>query len=192
MEVTNQMKEIAMLLAKINGGRPKIGRYYDDNNQSMIDLVIMDNKPGYDEKTYATVGLCNYDIGKIIDEKFLRIEIIGACISEYDCFANIISTCAFNIINSGYKCYPGAIFPDVVKMYYPEMEMKHILFVSPFLWDDNLKTLDFDDKKVTWLQAIPIAEKEYIYAQKHGVEALEDKLEEANIDILDLQRSSVI
>jgi hypothetical protein len=192
MEITNQMKEIAMLLANINGGRPKMGRYYDENEQSKIDIVFMEDKPCNGEKTYATVGLCNYDIGKIIDNKPLRIEIIGACVSEFDCFANIISTCAFNIINSGNKCYPGAIFPDIVKMYYPEVKMKHILFVSPFLWDNVLTTFDFEDKKVTWLQAIPISEEEYAYAEKHGIEALEDKLEEADIDILDLERKSVI
>lgn len=192
MEVTNQMKEIAMMLANINGGRPQVGRYYDDNEKSTIDIVTMMNKPNMDETTYATVGLCNYDIGKIIEDKPLRIEIIGTCISAYEYFANIISTCAFNIINSGYKCYPGAIFPNIVNMYYSELEMKHILFVSPFLWDDKLKTFNFVDKKVTWLQAIPISEEEYLFAEEYGIDALENKLEESKVDILDLERISVI
>lgn len=66
------------------------------------------------------------------------------------------------------------------------------MFVSPFLWSDQLETLEFDDKKVTWLQAIPISEAEYAYVDKNGAEALEDILEEAEVDILDLERKSTI
>lgn len=192
MEPTSQMKEIAKKLSEINGGKPKIDRYHDDNNQSVIDIVTMDNKPDEGEVSFATIGLCNHDIGLTVENKPLRIEIAGACISEFAEFGNIISTCAFNIINSGYECHPGAIFPDVVGMYYEGLEMKHILFIPPFLWDDKLETLYFDDKVVTWLQAVPISEAEYEYAEENGAEALEDLLEEAEVDILDLNRRSVL
>ncbi|HEX2936651.1 MAG TPA: suppressor of fused domain protein [Bacteroidales bacterium] len=192
MELTSQMKEIAQMLSEINGGRPKIDRYHDDNQQSEIDIVTMNNKPDKGEITYATIGLSNHDIGLTIENKPLRIEIAGACVSEFAEFGNIISTCAFNIINSGYECYPGAIFPDVVGMYHENLEMKHILFIPPFLWDDKLETLYFEDKVVTWLQAVPISEAEYEYAEENGAEALEDLLEEAEVDILDLNRRSVL
>jgi hypothetical protein len=192
MEVTNQMKDIDMLFTDNSNGRSNTGRYYDENGQSKIDLVFMENQPCHGKKMYATVGLSNYDIGKIIDNKPLRIEIVGACVSGYDCFANIISTCAFYIINSGYQCYPGVIFPDVVGMYYPQVEMKHVLFTPPFLWDEALTTFNFSDKRVVWLQAIPISEEEYAYVEQYGVAALEERFEEADIDILDLERRSII
>lgn len=192
MEITSSMREIAMMLAKINGERPKVGRYYDENNKSAIDIVTLQNKPNHGEMTYATVGLSNYAIGETAENKSLFIEIIGACTVDCDCFPNILATCAFNIINSQYKCYPGAIFPDVVKMYIPNIEMKHIMFVHPFLWDDELKTLRFEDKEIAWLQAIPISEDEYQFAEKHGVEELESKLEKANIDIFNIARHSAL
>ncbi|RNB61197.1 suppressor of fused domain protein [Brevibacillus gelatini] len=192
MEVTNQMKEIAKHLADLNGGRPRMSRFYDDNKESIIDVVIMDNKPNQYETTYATVGLCNYDIGYSVDNKPLRVEFIGACIDEYTLFGNILSTCAFNIINSDYSCSPGTIFPDVIKMYYPEFNMKHVMFVSPFLWDEKLTSFDFDDKHVSWLQLIPISDAEYNYAKQNGSEALEDLLAQSDVDVLDVNRDSVL
>jgi len=60
--------------------------------------------------------------------------------------------------------------------------MEHVLFTSPFLWED-LKTLDFPNKKVTWLLALPISEEEFLFAEKEGTEALEDLLEKKDIVI---------
>lgn len=168
-----------------------MSRFYDDNQESSIDIVMLDNKPNEYETTFATIGLMNYDIGYSLEDKPLRVELIAACVDEYELFGNILSTCAFNIINTGYTCSPGVIYPNVIEMYYPELFMKHIMFVSPFLWDENLTSFDFDDKHVSWLQAIPISEAEYSYAEKNGSEALEDLLEESEVDILDLNRQSV-
>lgn len=192
MEVTNQMKKIARHLADLNGSRPRISRFYDDNKESIIDIAILDHKPNEYEATFATIGLSNYDIGYTAEDKPLRVEFIGACMDDYALFGNLLSTCAFNIINSGYSCSPGAIYPNAVKMYYPELNMKHVMFVSPFLWNESLASFDFEDKYVSWLQAIPISEDEYVYAEKNGSEALEGLLEESEVDILDLNRPSVI
>lgn len=76
-------------------------------------------------------------------------------------------------------------------MYYPDSEMEHVLFTSPFLWE-KLISLDFIDKKVTWLLAVPISTKELLFAEREGTEALEDLFEEKDIDIFDISRNSVI
>lgn len=192
MAVSNEMKQIAKYLASTFGGKSSVFTYGDDNNKSKIAILHSENTPQTGEISYGTIGLCDYDIDLEVDEKPLRVEIVGACISEFKEFGNIISTCAFNIINSGYECYPGIIYPNVVKMYYEDLEMQHIMLVDPFLWDDKLDTLTFDDKIVEWLQAIPISDFEYAYAKEHGSDALGDLLEKANIDILDLERESII
>ncbi|MFE3577291.1 hypothetical protein [Lysinibacillus sp. NPDC059133] len=67
-----------------------------------------------------------HSIGKIVDEKFLRVEIVGAGATIHKEFPNILGTCAFCIFNSKMPIYPGKIFLDVVKMYYPDVEMKHV------------------------------------------------------------------
>ncbi|GEN34886.1 suppressor of fused domain protein [Aneurinibacillus danicus] len=192
MSVTPEKKQIAKYIADIFGGKASVFNYGDDNNISKIAILQSVDSPCGGEVSYSTIGLSSYDIGLSVEDKPLRIEFVGASPAEYEQFGNIISTCAFNVINSDYSCSPGTIYPNIVKMYYPELNTKHILFVSPFLWDKDLETLHFEDKKVAWLQAIPISDTEFVYAQKHGSEALEDLLEESDVDILDLNRLSVI
>ena len=76
-------------------------------------------------------------------------------------------------------------------MYYPNSEMKHMLFVSPFLWED-LKTIDFPNKKVAWLLAVPISGNEYLFAQDKGTDSLEELFGKGKIDIFDLERESIL
>ncbi|MMZ71657.1 Antitoxin YqcF [compost metagenome] len=70
--------------------------------------------------------------------------------------------------------------------------MKHMLFVPPFLWEEQLQTIDFQDKKVAWLLAVPISENEYLFAQEYGSNKLEDLFEQKQIDIFDIERKSVL
>ena len=132
-----------------------------------------------------------YNIGFVVNDVNLRIELVGACDSRFDFFSNILATCAFNIINSNYACFPGTMFTNVISMYDSEMLLKHILFVTPFLWDAKLKTLNLVDKKVAWLLAVPISNEEYNYARQEGTDNLETMLEEKQVDIFDLHRSSI-
>lgn len=77
-------------------------------------------------------------------------------------------------------------------MYYEDSEMKHLIFVSPFLWENKLMPLDLGTKTVNWLLCIPISENELEYRMKNGASALEDLFQEKDIDIFDINRNSVI
>lgn len=76
-------------------------------------------------------------------------------------------------------------------MYFPDSQMKHVLFVTPFLWED-IKTLEFPDKKVAWLLAVPISENEYLFAQEKGTEMLEKLFEQKKIQVFDIERKSIL
>lgn len=154
-------------------------------------MLSCNDRPYDGVTSYSTIGLSGHSIDQTVDNLPLRVEIVGACASGYECFPNILGSCAFNIINTKFTCYPGAIFQNVVKYYIPDSPMKHILFTPPFLWEDKLTTINFDDKKVAWLLAVPISDKEFEYAKKYGTDALENLFEEHQIDIFDLKRKSV-
>lgn len=124
-----------------------------------------------------------------MDVKPLRTEIVGASASKFELFPHILSTRAFYVINIKFSIYHGEIFREIIRMYYPDSEMEHVLFTAPFLWEDR-KTLDFPAKKVAWLLAIPISEEEFVFAEKQRTEELEDLLGQRDIDIFDpLNRS---
>ncbi|CAH1225037.1 suppressor of fused domain protein [Paenibacillus sp. JJ-223] len=192
MEIPNDSKLLAKSALKALGGNPVIHKYWDDDEVGNIDILSTVDRPWEGITSYATLGLYMHSIGKIVDGKFLRVEIVGASATSHKKFSNILATCAFCIINSKMPIYPGAIFNDVVKMYYPDIDMKHMLFVPPFLWEEQLQTIDSLDKKVAWLLAVPISENEYLFAQEYGSNKLEDLFEQKQIDIFDIERKSVL
>lgn len=190
MSVSEDKKVLARTALNAFGGKPNVSKYWDDNNKSSVDILSCEDKNFEGILSYSTLGLSDFSIGYEENRIPLRVEFVGA--SNYDCFPNILATCAFNIINSKFDCSFGTIFKDVVKMYLPESPMKHILFLSPFLWEEKLKTVKFENKQVAWLIAIPISEEEKNYADKNGLKALEELFDDNQINVFDLERASFI
>ncbi|ASC81594.1 type VII secretion system immunity protein YqcF [Bacillus subtilis] len=192
MGVTQENKVIARTVLGAFGGKPKVTKYWDDNENSNIDILSVSDQPQEGITSYATLGLSDHSINYEVNGTPLRIEIVAAMESASDIYANVLSTCAFNIINSNFTCAPGVIFKNVISMYDQETDMRHVMFVSPFLWEEDLELLEFSNKSVTWLMAIPISEGELQVTEKHGSDYLQDLLESKQIDIFDIKRESVV
>lgn len=191
MTVTEENKIIAKRISKQFGGKPSVFKYWDDKNINNIDILMTGDRSYQGVTACSTIGLSDYSIGYTVDEKPLGIEIVGASESGLEKFPNILSTCAFNIINTKLTIFYGEIFKDIINMYYPDSDMEHVLFTSPFLlWD--LQSMDFQAKKVAWLLAVPISEKEFQFAEQEGTEALEDLFERKDTDIFDIRRKSLL
>jgi hypothetical protein len=191
MSVSNEKKIIAKTALEAFGGKSSVMKYWDEKKENSIDILASIDRSHSGVTSYSTIGLNEYSIGYISKETPLVVEIVGACAANLDSFPNILASCAFNIINTKFKCYPGAIFENVIELYISDNSMKHILFTTPFLWDDRLKTIQLPDKKVAWLLAIPISEEEFKYAKEKGTEALEELFEENQIDVFNIKRKSV-
>ncbi len=73
-------------------------------------------------------------------------------------------TCSSCIKNSNYKCYPGGIFLYVIEPFYPNTDMKHILFTNLFPYMNELKVLYLEDRVLLWLLVVQISEQEYTYS----------------------------
>lgn len=172
-------------------GKPRVVRYWDDNHRSSVDIVACSDSPWERVTSYATVGVCDAPLmfeGKELDA---RAELVGACYSQTSDYAACLATAAFFVINSGVLVAPGVIIPDVVSMHQASKTMAHLLFVPPFLWDDRLKTVEVETRRVGWLQAVPISQAELEIALARGVPALEAAFEHQQIDVFDIERASV-
>ncbi|SDP25301.1 Suppressor of fused protein (SUFU) [Paenibacillus sp. yr247] len=192
MNSSEQHKTIAKTVVKAFGGTPNVIRYYDDNNESSVEVLSCADRPWNDVVSYSTMRLSDHSIDLSADDVPLRVELLGACNKEFDLFPNILATCAFNVIKTNFPCHPGAIYPNVVRFYMPESPLKDIMLVSPFLWDDKLSSIHFSDKTVTWLMVVPISEAESKYAKEHGTDALEEMFERHQIKVFDLMRTSIV
>jgi hypothetical protein len=192
MSIHPDKKTIAQTARAAFGGKMSVTRYWDDPHVSCIDILECVDRPYPGISSFATIGVSDEGTGITTDEMPLCVEMVGACASSSKHFANILATCAFNVINSKWVCRPGTVFPDVVRMYDPSSPMQHILFVPPFLWDDRLKTLKLEDRWVAWLMAVPISQTEHEYAQTNSTDELETLFERKQIDVFNLRRRSVI
>lgn len=192
MAISNDNKTISKVLRDVFRGTPKYTRYADEPEKSTIDILSCVDSPWEGITSHGTLGLSDYSIGKVVDHVPLGVEFVSASQSEFGFFSNILATCAFNIINSHFKCEPGSIYEDVVEMYV-KSPMKHILFTTPFHWEDKLHTLYLQPRKiVAWLLLVPISDGELGYVEAKGVKALEDLFEKEQIDIFNLLRESVV
>lgn len=171
-------------------GEFRVELYLDKRETSEVFIVETEGD-NPNRMYYGSVGTFLSDIGHKYNNKPLRIEFVGIGRKTYELYPNIMSTCCFHIINSHYDCYPGIVYPNVVKMFYPKANMKHILLVDPFTWDSDFY-LEMDDCIVTWLEMLPISDSELDFITANGCEAFEDALEKSEVDILDLNRPAVI
>ncbi|CYU87264.1 MULTISPECIES: suppressor of fused domain protein [Streptococcus] len=127
---------------------------------------------------------------KFFDGSDFRVELIAASPRENTPFANVLASCVFNVIYETHTCYIGTVFTNILDQYFEGINMKHIMFVSPFLW--NIDDIRFDDRTITCLMALPISEKELEYLRNNGSDLLEQLFKEQQIDFYDLNRPDVV
>lgn len=190
MEISSENRALARYLRDAFGGQPTVASYWDDAHHSRVDVMTAPDVPTRNVRTYATLGLSDHDIGRQANGRPLRVEMLMAARDYFDFVPNALSTCAFNVINSGKSPEPGVIFPRVIELYQAEAEMPHIFLFDPFIWP--LETRYFDSKVVAWLLGVPISEPERLYALANGPDALSSLFERHQIDVFDLQRPSVV
>jgi hypothetical protein len=66
-----------------------------------------------------------------------------------------------------------------------------ILISLPYPWGPAFEHCQLRDRHVQILWVLPITSAERTYAREHGVDALEERFEEAHVDYLDTTRKSV-
>lgn len=172
------------------GGTPQIYRHADVPKEHFIDIFSAEDRPREGLTSYSTLGLHEYP--NLIEEDDLRVELCGTAETSMTDFADVLATCAFNVIKDHWRAFPAIAYPDVVKMYYPDSTMRHIAFAESFLWED-LREVDLPgDLIVHWLMVIPISESEYVYMHRNGWSELEKLFMRNEIDYWDLNRAPVV
>ena len=194
MEVSSENKELAKYITTIVGINRTVQRYWDDKKENYLDIFTCDD-PIYPKiKIYGTIGLSDHPNAvemKNGEHKNVPIELLMSGYSNFEKIPNILSTCGFYMLKNQWTCQWGSVFMRMVDFYY-QKEMQHVVFDSPFLWENKLEPLTLTSKTVHWLHAILISEKELEYRNKNGFNALRDLFEKKEVDIFDVDRKSII
>ncbi|MET7807542.1 suppressor of fused domain protein [Micromonospora chersina] len=74
----------------------------------------------------------------------------------------------------------------------PGSRCDHLLVSLPYLWGPGLEVCTFPEGHIRVLWLLPITRAEKTFRHAHGLEALEQRLEDAGIDPADPARDSVV
>lgn len=186
MKPTERQKKIYKKIAPIIGINPKVIRYGDDTGEKSIFIMECPDPIDSNINFYSTIGLSDIEVNN------KRYEILFTGYASETEIGNILSSCAFFIMKDGWGIKPGAVFETLVEMYKENLDMKHVLFTSPYLWEDKLEDFEVENDKINFLLGIPISDAELKFKAKEGLEALENLFEEEEINIFDINRKSVL
>lgn len=82
---------------------------------------------------------------------------------------------------------------DIGREWLEKSKMHHFLVSLPYPYGSSFEYCHANNSKIVrFLWLLPITEQEAYFADKFGVEALEKKFDEYQIDVVDLNRKSVV
>lgn len=165
--------------------------FTSDDEQVSVEIIKCPDSPFEGVTSYSTLGVYRCENLLTADDKELNIEFMGICDSKNNWFDGLLSTCAFAMIKGKVRAHPYEVYKNIVPLYQPNIDMKHILLIPPFSLNHELGVIETDDRVITWLMLNPISENEYAYMSENGYEKLLDAFVRANIDIYDLYRKSI-
>jgi len=181
--------ELGRFLRSRFGADTKVVRFADDEHENDAFIVSGYDCPYEGVTSYGSVGLSNRD--QFSGSLPVRVEILAACASSADFIDNLVASCVFDSLKNGTNIVYGAVIRDLAVQYNASSTLKHVTFVSPFLWND-LNKVDLSGKTIHFLLMLPISDAELDYLAECGIDALEKTFDEKQIDIFDINRPSAI
>jgi len=179
-------KALYKKLNPILGVNSKVFSYGDDENLHKIYILNIIDATDNNVIFFSTLSLTE------LAPHNNSFEILITGYQKYEELANVLGTIAFFIIKDKWESQIGVVFETLIEQYYPDKNVKHLLFVEPYLWEDKLQDFSIGDRRINFLLAIPITQAELEYKNTYGHDALENLLDKKNIDIFDIDRKSTL
>ena len=180
-------KAWAVHLRNLVGGEVSVHVYYDESEEHSIPILTSTSDEGI---LCATIGLMEIDQSQHPDVK-IHSEIILDKRGNDERVANVLSTLAFYIMKNGWRVAPGVVFKDIMKMYFPEVNLPHLYFTAPFQWN-TMSKVNLPEGTIYPLVAIPISEEEDKIASENNGQALEEMWAKEQVDVLNWNRDDVV
>lgn len=137
-----------------------------------------------DPWVYLTVGLSEEMANENTAHEFVII-------SPWESAIHIETLAVLGFYHRTNRLYPGSIV-DIGREWIEGSGMDHFLVSIPYPYGPDFEYCWVnDEKKIRFLWLVPIYASEAEYAQQHGVEALEERFDEQQIDVVDASREPV-
>jgi len=190
--ISAERKSIGRHALSAFGGKPKVQEYIHDDMPLAVDVLSVADSPNDGVASYSTIGLFETALNKN-EPLGTRFELCGAMLLEVTQWGNVLASASFALMRSKRSVRPGSVLEGYVAEYYPETSVPHLYLTAPFLWNNgHFPELVLDNgTKVNWLQVIPISTDEVEILRTRGESAFEDLLEESDVDVFDLNRTTL-
>ena len=189
-QISGDNKKIAGHVDIVFGGDWGVAEYSTPDEKTWINVLSSPDRPDEGLISFCTIGLSDH-MHQDRAEPPLGVEILA--VNPHQEFADVLAGAGFHAIKNGWTLEPGTLILGVVEEHMPGVTVPHLLLGDPFLWDDGaFGSRALSGKTVAWLLGMPVSTGEMDYLRQHGFSALEDRFEDAQPDLFDLGRSSVV
>ncbi|MCX5577238.1 suppressor of fused domain protein [Kaistia terrae] len=171
------------------GVETKVFRFGDDDGVVDCAIVSGRNFPVEGVTSYGSVGL-SQTVQQAGDVE-VKVEVVTACASDTPHVDSLLSSCVFDCFKNRTNISYGSLIPDIIDQYGISRTLRHVTFVAPFLWP-ALDKIEVEGQVIYCLLMVPISDGEKAYLESNGIDALEALFDNAQIDIFDINRASVV
>jgi antitoxin YqcF len=168
----------------------RVQQNLDAVERHSVDILRCVDRPKRGFTSYSTVTL--HTAANLVDGKDIRVELAAVVANEHEEMANVLATAAFDVSKDGRPLGLGDVYPRVMLEYDLPPGLPHVLWSTPFPWDELAGVDLADQARAHWLLAVPISDPELGYYGEHGYDGLEQLFVEREIEYFDLGRPSVL
>lgn len=180
--------QILRIVDDVFGGGSRMSHYSDMDPQGRVKILSRPQKN--DLISFCTVGFSDFQPPTKVSPP-LGVEMLA--VSEREEFARVLVATGLYAIEHGWLLSPGTIVLDVVAEHMDSPHLPHLLLHEPFLWEDSdFASRTLSRKTVAWVLGMPVSQAEGQYCYEHGFNALDELFMEAQPDLFDTQRPSVV
>ncbi len=181
-------KQWAVYLRQRTPGEMKIERFFDGPELHHIDVMTCESEEGV---IVGTVGLMEVELSDDASQS-VRCELLMDAKGKNTAMPTVVATAALAVLGEGRKVAPGVVYEDMVSMYVPDLEVKHLWFIAPFQWGEDMVRVELEGRTLLPLLGVPITESEFDFVKENGPIALEKLMAEKEVDVFDWRRGSAV
>jgi hypothetical protein len=175
-------------------GRPEVEEYLSRDETRSLDVLTARDSPSRGFTSVSTLSL--HRSPNLVDGTDVRVELVTVLAGvEPRLVTGLLVASAFAAVGEPWPLAPGTVFPGIVTDLLGG-RTEHLLLTAPGnfprLQRWRLEPDEFQaGTDVHWLQAVPIHESERRLLLDLGLDALETRFVEAEVEFSDVGRGSV-
>jgi len=157
-----------------------------------FDIFRYDDVPFEGASTLCTVGISDVQLHHS-DRSMIRNELLFTLHTEYlsDELYNLMFAVGTMLLEEKEGVVPGQLM-ELEEPIIDGSSMEALFFYSPIYFPEEMYIYKKTDPPVAFVWAIPVTRQEMMYIEDKGHESFSDLLEDADPDMTDLFRSSVV